>query len=281
MKVCVYAPRGVRPQDCEPGEAPMDYVDAMADGLRNQCVDVEVLSTKHDAVDCDLAVFWSHRHKHVIEYQRARGLPYLVMERGYLGNRKRWTSLGWNGLNGRAEFPHAVDRWLARFDAVAQLTPWMDTDSRREVLLIQQVPGDASVEGVDLEAWYQQVTDYYTGEGFSVHHRAHPKMTRAAVPLADDLARARLVVTYNSTAAVEAVLAGVPTITLDRGSMAWEVTGHRLTRQPRKLIHNRNDWASNLAWKQWSFDEIACGYAWEVVGQYLEDMSEGRHHGEV
>jgi hypothetical protein len=44
----------------------------------------------------------------------AKGYDVLVMERAYLDNRFVWTSLGWNGLNGRARWPIPVDggaRW--------------------------------------------------------------------------------------------------------------------------------------------------------------------------
>jgi hypothetical protein len=80
--------------------------------------------------------------------------------------------------------------------------------------------------------------------------------------LEDDLNGARFCVTYNSTSAVESVLHGVPCVTMHQGSMAWDVTSHDLNHQYRPL---REKWAHKLAWAQFTKDEMASGFAWDVL----------------
>jgi hypothetical protein len=63
-------------------------------------------------------------------------------------------------------------------------------------------------------------------------------------------------VTLNSSVAVDAILAGVPTVTMDVGAMTWDVTSHHpaeVTKPPRL------PWLHWLAWTQWSHDEIREG----------------------
>lgn len=192
---------------------------------------------------------------------RERGHDVLVMERGYIGDRFAWTSLGWNGLNGLAAFERPDDsgaRFREHFDGM--LKPWNPAGDY--VLLIGQVPGDASLRGRDLSGWYakQAAIDWRR----PVRFRPHPVAVQRGIakpvagaetmggPLADALAGAAWVVTYNSNTGVESLLAGKPTHVDDRGSMAWGAT-------------NREAWAHGLAWCQWSIDEIRSGAAWDVV----------------
>lgn len=199
---------------------------------------------------------------------RERGHEVLVMERGYLGDRFAWSSLAWNGLNGRGLFPR-VDATPDRFHKHFSMKPWKKQGDY--ALILGQVPGDASLQGIDLAPWYQiaaaAARDAY---GLPVHFRPHPNVqargwsqsvrgcVTSAGDLNDALSGADVAITWNSNAAVDAVLAGVPTVTADAGSMAWSVTSHQIG---ARIMPCRDAWAHELAWKQWSVDEIASGEA--------------------
>ena len=79
--------------------------------------------------------------------------------------------------------------------------------------------------------------------------------------LAEELQRAAVVITFNSNTAVESVLAGVPTITMDPGSMAWDMTSHAI--DDPLVTPERERWAATLAWRQWTLAEIESGAALE------------------
>jgi hypothetical protein len=217
----------------------------------------------------DLLVVWGVRRPAMIESQKEHG-QVCVLERGYLGDRFQYSSVSFGGgLNGRATFRGPMTD-PTRFEALFadQLQPWRPVVERGRALLIGQVDGDASLRGLDVHAFYVTATDSLKRRGWSVTFRPHPQSDRhrgpPAGPLARDLAMHDLVVTLNSNTAVESVLAGVPTIALDVGSMARPVTGHTL--EGRVPTPDRLPWAHALAWCQWTKAEMADGSCWAAVG---------------
>lgn len=208
------------------------------------------------------------------QYHR-RSREVLVAERGYLGDRlATWTSLGWNGLNGRAVFAAQGDegqRFERHFGPA--LKPW----SRRKgyALIVGQVPGDMSCEGVNMEAWYVKAALAMEERGYTVGFREHPAAVRRglrvrALPdkriggtLEDALSVATVAVTWNSNCGVDAVLSGVPVIACDPGAMCWDVAAHGLDAEI--VRPSRDAWAARLAWTQWTIDEIESGEAWSHV----------------
>lgn len=215
-------------------------------------------------------------------------LPVLVMERGYVGDRYHWTSLGWNGLNGRATFPalsdaspDAYSRLYALLSA-ASLSPRNILPSWRltagYALILGQVPSDMAVRGVNLPYHYQQWAALLQRAGHKVKFRPHPKALSApsGLPhrgyytrgsLADDLAGAAFTVSWNSNSSVDSVLAGVPAVTLDKGSMAWAVSSHDLANPI--TMPSRTEWAAQLAWCQWNPAELSDGSAWRAVREAM------------
>jgi hypothetical protein len=245
-------------------------LDAFVAGLRKHRIEPEERRAGDWRVS-DLAVVWAHRDTALHEIQRGAGNHYLVLERGYIGaleNRRRWTSMGYDGLNGRADFCNAgagPDRWDRYFAGFMQ--PWKDGGDY--ALLMGQVRGDASLAGIDIEAWYGEAAQRLGDLGWTVMFRPHPNDPTVAPDgayalvgsLEGALASAAFVVTWNSTSGVDAVLAGVPTVAMDRGSMAWDVAAHSIEDvpfRPARLV-----WSARLAWTQWSDDELASGETWE------------------
>ena len=241
------------------------WLSAFEAGLRRH--GVEAL---WNPADCELAVMWSHRNTALIRQQRQSGRQYLVMEAGYIGNRLENTSIGYNGLNGYADFcVEAVpaDRWCRFADL---MKPWRT--GGEYYLLIGQVPGDASLKGNDMSQWLRQIPTEI--KGLPVYYRPHPlgaantHHRRIEGSLSAALDSARAVITFNSNTAVEAVLAGVPAITLDRGSMAWEVSSHSL--EGALVMPPRQRWAERLAYCQWTQQEIESGAAWAHLKYKLQ-----------
>ena len=227
------------------------------------------LKIPQEPEDCDIAVFWGHRQQGLISRQRSTGKHYLVMERGYIGDRFVWTSLGFDGLNGRAKFPQIDDdwkRWRTHFDK--HMKPWRESKGKTAVIM-GQVRSDESVRTVNFEKWVQNIVGSLRDEAFDVWFRPHPgepcyrphEINVMKGSLSEALDAAALVVTYNSNSGVDAVLAGVPTYAADPGSMVWCPYTSKII----PINWNRNDWAAKMAYTQWLPEEIESGAAWDAL----------------
>ncbi len=226
-----------------------------------------------EPVPADLAVFWGHRRRKIIEAQKAAGADYLVLEHGFMGDRREWTSAGFNGLNGRADFRLHARQDRVRFDTNFSdlMQPWRTGGAY--ALLLGQVPGDMSIRGLDIDKWYsEQIAKMQKCSDLPIKFRPHPKAAHAPLPagldviggtLADAFAGAAFAVTFNSNSGVEAALAGVPVYALDAGSMARPIAAESLCLAPWRP--DRLQWAVDLAWCQWTEREIRAGMTWDYL----------------
>lgn len=212
------------------------------------------------------------------------GRPVLVMERGYVGDRMAWTSLGWNGLNGRADFRNE-GKDGARFERhfAPLLAPAWKAQKRGLAVIMGQVEGDAALLGCDFPRFVREAAATLAGKGWAVRFRHHPQavarrqyvtLPQGVRPIGgtmeETLALADLAVTWNSNSGVDAALAGVPTVAGDAGSMAWPVRLASVDALPPDEAVRR-DWANRLAWCQWSAAELEGGDAWDHIGKgYLD-----------
>lgn len=86
-------------------------------------------------------------------------------------------------------------------------------------------------------------------------------------PLAADLQDAWLLVTHSSTAAIEALIAGVPVILTDKTCMAagFSTPFDEIDRPHHK--DGREAWLARLADSQWTLDEMKNGTAWNMLNR--------------
>lgn len=220
---------------------------------------------------CDLLVLWGVRRTAAINAQKLIGGEVCILERGYLGDRFKWTSVSFGGgLNGKGIFRgpfHDGSRWETHFSHL--MRPWKGL-SGGYALILGQVPQDMSVKGINLQGFYAKAAKAFGDVGFIVKFRPHPKVprdrssgvSRLGGELSAALDGAAVTISHNSNSSVEAVLAGVPSVTMDRGSMAWDVTGHEL-KFPE--MPDRTNWAWALAWKQWQLEEMQSGFCWDAI----------------
>jgi len=230
----------------------------------------------------DVIVTWGWRRG---KQHKADGARVIVMERGYIGDRFQWSSLGIDGLNGRARFPVREDGG-ARFRKLG-FDKYLQPERSRGAyaLVCGQVKGDMATEGVNLNEFYRRAAlALQANYGSRVVFRPHPKATdrrdksgllhgmivqAAGGSLEDAFEHADCVAAYNSNALTDAALAGIPVIAADKGAMVWPIAGQGLDDRPRLFRTDkggsRSAWAHRLAWCQWSLDEMASGAAWEAL----------------
>jgi hypothetical protein len=209
----------------------------------------------------DFAVFWGTKTAPIPTLRELR-IPFLVSENRYFGARQAYASLGWNYLARRAIRPAPGNAPRPQ----PTLRAWKH-DNAGKVMILGQVPRDAAVRGIDIRQWESDAFDEARRLwGRETVYRPHPNRLKNAglntplAPIEKALVDENvwLAVSYNSCSGVDAVSAGVPTVAMDEGSMAWEVASHRIG--DRKMP-DREAWAHALSYTQWSQDEFANGAA--------------------
>ena len=185
--------------------------------------------------------------------------PFLLVDRCSFGDPTHCVSLVRDGHGRRGD--HRVPERLTgeRWETHGQpVIPWR-ADSREIVLCGQTRTYSPHFRRPD--DWYAKVA------GACTHYRPHPASRphsvigadKRGLPESSNWQDCGLAVTLNSSVGVEAVLAGIPTVTMDEGSMAWDVTGHDVA-SPQ--TPDRTSWLHWLAWTQWSHNELEEGSPW-------------------
>lgn len=201
-------------------------------------------------------------------YYRLLGYEVLVFECGYVGNRtNNWFSIGWNNLNNRADFKLPKDFVsTGRFNNFFHLKDWKNGGDK--IIIAGQFIEDMSVQGLNLSPFYEKLYTLLSKKyNLPVYFKQKPlkKSVRTNfthnIPIFQGdmkkaLEEAAFIVTFNSNSAVDAVINGVPAITFDKGSMAWDVTSHDIS---EIIKPDRSLWAEKLAHCQWSIEEIENG----------------------
>ncbi len=175
---------------------------------------------------------------------------YLLVDRCSFGDTNQWVSLVWDGHGRRGEHCVPEDTGARWKSTGIKIRRWKKTGSR--VVLCGQTK-TYSPHYASLEDWYGKVS--------ATHFRKHPSGTNpTSLPLAKDWDDCGLAVTLNSSIAVDAVLNGIPAVTMDEAAMAWSVTGHSTNLANGEVITpDRRSWVKWLAWTQWRHDEISDG----------------------
>lgn len=248
---------------------------ALRQGMKRHGVTTSRARKYEPTGESDIAVVWSWKQPRLIESMIASGRHVIVMERGFLPRRKDWCSLALDGFNGRGRFAPAPDggaRWNRHFAHL--LKPWRSGGDY--ALMIGKGPNDPSLHGADFEAWTRRTTDSLVARGQRVRYRPHPDRPTPCPPgaelstgtLAEDLADAAMIVSFNSSTDVEAILSGIPGIITDAGSLCYPIAAHDVS---EPLVRpDRTQWCHDMAWRQWTIEELRNGDAWDHVRQLLD-----------
>ena len=170
---------------------------------------------------------------------------YLLVDRASFGD-PEYVQLVWDAHGRRGD--HCVPECRGqRWEKMGvQVLQWATSGNR--VLLCGQTE-TYSPNYQNLSDWYRRVP--------ATHFRKHPRGSNpTGLPLMLDWADVGRVVTLNSSIGVQSVMMGIPTVTMDEGAMAWDVTSHH----PEVTVTpDRRRWLRWLSWTQWRHDEIAEG----------------------
>lgn len=248
-----------------------DFCESLMAGFDKLGIPYKFQSGATMPVHTDKIAIWGYKWA---KYWMEKGKNALVGEMGYIGDRRKYISLGWNGLNNYAAFPCYPDDGGERFKQVGgDIHHWKFQDEK-PVLLLGQLKNDQSLQGLDIEKLYN---DWVKKINRPVIFRQHPEAIKRGIylnvpntipsegTLYEAFDNCSYALAFNSNSLLDAVMYGIPAVAMDKGTMAWglcgENIGHIIRPEREKTLHA-------LAWKQYTLNEMASGWPlktlWEM-----------------
>lgn len=265
---------------------------------------------------CDVAVIfgsWKPREKGTHQTRNSvasLASRFVVIEtpllRRVTGTENQYWRVGINGyLNRDAVWPmltptEAEER-LAELGV--EWSGWRNRSSGH-VVVVLQLPGDASLRGTDINEWaYRAVHDIRARVDRDIVIRTHPLVSDrafelhaqlglrlmqdgvkdvrfsdgAVTPWSEDIRDAYCTVTFTSGMAVDSVLAGIPTIACDAGNFAWGISSNHVDQIKDVRKADKKDimhWLNQLAACQWTAEEMRAGRVWEHLMRTFAKMDQ-------
>lgn len=292
----------------QPGKA--DLLDLFAQGIRNVSpedhVVIEDYTRRMDlGDDCDVLVihgeprFHGSKRKDMVRVEvwkqqvLERKKPVIILESQILGRfaftDNDYHRVGINSTLFKGDFNNdkcPPDRW----NDLVGLSLKRTRRHGEHVLLILQNPGDASMDGVDPFEWgvsSVKALRQYTSRKIII--RPHPlaytfpeavhaqirTIPNVEVSFDKTFERCWCAVAYSSGMSVNAVLNGIPVLSRSvRNNMANPVaffSFDMIEDAPMPSMDIRRQWVYDLAYTQWSTNEIRYGSPWLHLRQKLID----------
>ena len=142
-------------------------------------------------------------------------------------------------------------------------------DLPKKALLLGQVNGDTQLDGIDIIKWYDATREKAEAAGYEVTYRPHPRTAPPSKPLEDAVAESGLVMSYNSTGLLEAIVQGVPFYCSDKCQYA--PLSSRIEKPKASTAKDRKQFLHNLAYLQYTAEEFADGTALAYIEERMNN----------
>jgi hypothetical protein len=205
------------------------------------------------------------------------GRPFYYMDTGYFGNEpspsnpngwKYWHRIVKNNLQHTNLIDRPDDRWTV---FKKQFKPWKKTG--RKILIAKPDEKPCKFYGIDLEQWTIDTINEikkYTDRPIEVRERASNREERIKVDTLEQALNNDVfaLVTYNSVAATEAIMNGIPAFTLAPANAAMPVSSQDLSKIENPFYADEElkyKWGCHLSYGQFHTQEMKNGRALEIL----------------
>ena len=135
------------------------------------------------------------------------------------------------------------------------------------ILMCGQVPGDAQTCEIDIEVWEDITARKLRDSGEEVVYRPHPRVGKTEQSLEEQLDQCKAMVTYNSTASVDAIINGIPFWSPEKSQ--YSPMACKLGEWKAKAKKEREQFLANLAYCEFSKEEFSKG---EPVMSHIDSI---------
>lgn len=238
---------------------------------------LEALISSHDVrFTYTSGMHWPERSAR--EYLKSKGIPLVVLDLGYFKrakdskDREGYNQVGLDRIGWTPNSDIDSSRWDA-FGFADCVDPVIGRP--KSVLILGQVPNDSQhgMNEKQLNRWFDEKSRPFRDAGMPITFRPHPCNPNGKPPACDaissqstlkeELCDHSHVITFNSTAGLDAILAGIPVL-CDASAHYYDIAGygnsavrtqHAQQRIKAQVMHHMH----RLAWSQWTCAEIESG----------------------
>ena len=253
-----------------------EYIDMYAHGLGLQSTPLETWRYEDSTEPLMLRGIMKHK---IIKQCWADKRPFRYMDSGYLGNRpgfknphgwKHWHRIVPNNLQHDSVLKRPSDRWNRLGLEVA---------NRRhgsKILIVAPDDKPCKFYNIELDTWLSKTVDtikQHTDRPIIIRERNPSRTDRKINRVEKSLDDVHTVVTFNSIAGTEAVLAGVPVFALAPSNAARPVSNTDLSQIDKPWFPDKDQvlaWAYHLAYGQFHIDEFKNGSAEKILRETEE-----------
>lgn len=257
-----------------------EYVDMFARGSNANVTPLETWD--YSSSQDPLVLRGIMKHK-IIKQCWADNRKFRYMDSGYFGNKpnpanpsgwKHWHRIVDNNLQHGTVVPRPGDRW-ERLNIRLQPRKYGNA-----IVIAAPDAKPCAFYGIDLQQWINSTVSTIranTDRPIILRNRNPDPRFRAQNTLAEDLQNGvHAVVTFNSVAATESIIAGVPVFALAPSNAALPVSNIDLTLIDNPWFPDPDQvyqWASHLAYGQFHITELANGVASRILQQTEEILN--------
>ena len=249
-----------------------EYIEMFAQGSGTEPTELE--TWRYEDSNVPLVIRGIMKHK-IIKQCWADKRPFWYMDSGYVGN---WASdsnpHGWkyyhrivsNNLQHNKIISRPADRWEK---LRIKIQPWRRTGNKILIAAPDEKP--CIFYGIDLAQWLEQTIatiKQHTDRPIEIRQRNPDRRARVENNIESALDNVHAVVTFNSIAATESILAGVPAFVLAPCNAALPVSDTDLTQIDTPTYADQDQvhaWAHHLAYGQFHNTELANGVAAAIL----------------
>lgn len=249
-----------------------EYIEMFARGAG--AVPTELETWQYEDSSAPLVIRGIMKHK-IIKQCWADNRPFWYMDSGYLGNKKYtknprgdkiWHRIVPNNLQHGQIIKRPADRWHR-----LGMSPLAPKKTGTKILIAAPDEKPCIFYDINLNDWLQSTVEtikQHTDRPIEIRQRDPNRQSRVANSMESALANVHAVVTFNSIAATESIMAGVPAFVMAPCNAALPVSNTDLSKIDNPWYPSRDQieaWACHLAYAQFSNQELADGTALKIL----------------
>lgn len=257
-------------EDSQPHAGSQEFALRFAQGCQGKVVSWEYAESKNNPVMIRGMTF-----RHATISCMANNRTFYYIDNGYFGNNrsKNWFRVIKNQVHDmRPTIARPHDR-LTRMLKVNGAVPLKPFTAGKKIVVAPPSPKSLTIWNIDYQQWIDKTIaeiKQYTDRPIEIRVKRNRSDRLSTDTMEECLANdVHCLVTYNSVAAVEACMLGKPVFTLGPNA-AHNMANHELSAIEHPWTpteDQRINWLAHLSYSQFTYEEIANGYAWKIINE--------------